>query len=242
MGISRFAVVESDTVAPGVEVREFAVVRAGAVLHPGVVVHPFVVIEPGVEVGAGSEVFPGAYLGKEPKGAGALARQPVFERRLTIGEGCSIGPHAVVYYDVEIGARTLVGDGASIREQCRIGEHVIVGRYVTLNYAVRVGPGTKIMDHAWLAGNMTIDEGVFISGGVTTANDQALGARGYDESRVQGPRIRRGSSIGVGAILLPDVDIGEGAVIGAGVVVTRAVPAHTVVMGVPARHVKDVTH
>jgi len=154
--ISPLAVVQTPLLGENVSVAEFALVRDGARLGDGVVIHPHAVVEAGVELGDGVEVFPGAYLGKEPKGAGALARAPRFELRLRIGAGCSIGPHAVVFYDVEIGAGTLLGDGASIREGCRVGARCIVGRYVTLNYATVVGDGTKIMDLTHVTGNCRI--------------------------------------------------------------------------------------
>jgi UDP-3-O-[3-hydroxymyristoyl] glucosamine N-acyltransferase len=232
--ISRHAVVETDRLGDNVRIDEFAVVRAGAVLGSNVVIHPHVVIAPGVVLGDGVEVFPGAFLGKEPKGAGALARPPVFERRVQIGANSSIGPHAIIYYDVVIGSGTLIGDAASIREQCTVGDSTVVGRHVTLNYAVRVGSRTKIMDHTWLAGNMRVGDDVFISGGVLTANDNAIGTRGYDDA-VVGPTIEEGTMVGVGATLLPGVVLGRGSVVGAGAVVTKDVESGTRVMGVPAR-------
>jgi len=234
------AIVRTTDIGQSARILEYAVVREGAVIGNDVVIHPFVVVEPGVVLGDGVEVFPGAYIGKEPKGAGALARLPVFERRAVIGANTSIGPHALIYYDVEIGENTLIGDGASIREQCRIGAMVIVGRHVTINYNVKVGSGTKIMDHSWLAGNMVVEDEVFISGGVLTANDNDLGRLEYKAERVQGPTIRKRAAIGVGASLLPAAVIGEGAVVGAGALVTRDVAPYTLVMGVPAKHVRDL--
>jgi acetyltransferase-like isoleucine patch superfamily enzyme len=136
---------------------------------------------------------------------------------------------------VEVGNNTLIGDGASVREGCRIGNRCIVGRHVTLNYDTRLGSEVKIMDHAWLAGNMTVGDRVFISGGVLTANDNAMGLNGYQEDAVVGPCIEDDVSIGVGAILLPRIRIGEGAIVAAGAVVTKDVPAGARVMGLPAR-------
>lgn len=113
--ISRLAVVETDRFGPACSIGEFSIIRAGAVLGSGVVVHPGVIINAGVIIGDGVELFPGTVLGKEPKGAGAVAHTRSFERRVVIGNGCAIGPHAVVFYDVEIGAHTLLGYGASIQ-------------------------------------------------------------------------------------------------------------------------------
>lgn len=238
--ISPHAVVQSKEVGAGVTIGEFAIVRAGARIGEGAVIHPHAVISEGVSIGAGAEVFPGAFVGKEPKGAGALARQPAFERRVIIGDGCSIGPNVVIYYDVEIGAGPLIGDGASIREQGRIGQRCILSRCVTVNYNAAIGDRTKIMDSTHVTGNCRIGSDVFISLLVGMANDNAIGAHGYsdEEEEVVGPTIEDGAMIGVGAILLPGVRIGAGAIVAAGATVSKNVEARTLVAGAPARVVR----
>ena len=202
------------------------------------VIHPHVVIADGVTLGVGVEVFQGALIGKEPKGAGALARQPVFEKQLHIGDGCSIGPHAVVFYDVEIGSNTLLGDGASIREKCRVGSKCIISRYVTINYNTTIGDGTKVMDNTHITGNAKIGSRVFISVLVGTANDNLV-REGFSDHCV-GPTIEDDVVIGIGATLLPGVIIGQGATVAAGSVVTKNVERMTLVAGVPARFVRQL--
>jgi acetyltransferase-like isoleucine patch superfamily enzyme len=238
--ISPHAIVETDDIGDGVSIAEFSVVRSGVRLGRGVRIHPNVVIESGVEVEEDVEVFPGAYLGKAPKGAAATARVVEYGRRVVIGRGTSVGPHAVVFYDVEIGAGSLIGDGASIREQCRVGSACIIGRYVTLNYNVKVGDRTRIMDLTHLTGNCVVGDDVFISVLVSTANDNEMVTRQYDESKVIGPTIGNRVSIGEGACVLPGVRIGDGAMVGAGSVVTRDVDPLALVMGVPAKFVRTI--
>ena len=211
------SVVETAAIGQNVRIDEFVVVRDGVTIGDGVTIHPNVVIERGV------------------RGAGNLARQPRFDRRVSIGAECVIGPSATIYLDVEIGDHVLVGDGASIREQCRIGARCVIGRHVTLNYDVVVGSGTKIMDHTWLAGSMRVGANVFISGGVLTANDDAMGRRGHQGAEMRGPDIEDDAVIGAGAVLLPGVVVGRGATIAAAAVVTRDVRGGAFVIGVPAR-------
>jgi UDP-3-O-[3-hydroxymyristoyl] glucosamine N-acyltransferase len=234
-GIHPTAIVGKARLGTGVVIGPYAVIGDEVALGDGVVVHAHAVIADHVVIGEGCEIFPGAVIGKEPKGAGALARLPVFERRLSIGAQCSIGPHAVIYYDVAIGRNCLIGDAASIREQTAIGDRSVVGRHVTINYRTRIGSGTKIMDHAWIAGNAEIGNDVFISGGVLTSNDNAPGRQTFDDAVMLGPTIEDGAMIGVGAILLPNVRIGARAVVAAGAIVTKDVPAEATIMGAAAR-------
>jgi len=234
MPVSKLAVIETDDIGTNVSIGEFAIVRKDVRLGDNVIIHPHAIVNGGADIAVGVEIFPYALIGKEPKGAGATARPPSFTRAITIGCDSSIGPGAVIFYNVDIGENTLLGDGASIREQCVIGSRCIISRYVTINYNTRVGNRTKIMDLTHITGNSVIGEDVFVSTGVFTTNDNRIGAAGY-QGDIQGPTIEDGAMIGAGAVLLPGVRIGRGAIVGAGSVVTRDVARATTVMGTPAR-------
>lgn len=238
--ISPHAIVQTSRMGANVAIGEFSIVRSDVVLGNDVVVHPHSIINSGAIIGDNVEIFPGTVIGKEPKGAGALSRAPVFERRVVIAAGCSIGPHAVIFYDVEIGESTLVGDGASIREGCRIGSRCLISRYVTVNYETTIGDRTKVMDNTHLTGKCRIGDDVFISAHVAMANDRAGGKHGYVEEEIRGPAVDNGAVIGIGAILLPGVHIGAEALVAAGAVVSKDVEPKSLVVGVPARFVKRI--
>jgi acetyltransferase-like isoleucine patch superfamily enzyme len=229
------AVVETASIGEGVAIGEFAVVRPGAVLGDRVTIHPHVTIEAGVEIGADTEVLPGAYLGQQPQAVGAILRRPDFREVLQIGPGCSIGAHAVVFYDTEVGPDTLVGNGAFIREASRIGGHCVIGRGVGIDRDVEVGDDTVVISNALIGSKSRIGKEVFIGPAVVTTNDNALGAEGWVEEQVAGATIEDRAKIAGNAILLPGVTIGRDAVVGAGSVVTRDVPPGTTVVGNPAR-------
>ena len=231
------AVVETDSIGTDVSIAEYAVVRAGAVIGDGVIIHPHVVINPEVRLGEGVEVLPGAFLGREPRAVGPVSREPSFRRQLIVGAECSIGVNAVVYYDVEVGARNLIGDGAAIRELCRLGPENVIGRGVTLDRDVTIGTGTRIMDKAHLTGGVRVGDEVFISAMVVTTNDNSFGRDGGPEEKLRGPRVEDRAMVGAGASLLPGVTVGRDSVVGSGAVVTRDVEAGTTVLGVPARPV-----
>lgn len=235
--IHKTAIVETNNIGDGVIIKEYAVIRSDVKIGDNVIIHPHVVIEEGIEIGNNVEIFSGAYLGKEPKGAGATARLPIFNKKVAIGNGTSIGPNAVIYYDVQIGSNTLIGDGASIREQCKIGEYCIISRYVTINYNSTIGDKTKIMDLTHITGNCTIGNEVFISIGVQTVNDNNIGAKGYNEDFIVGPCIEDQVRIGAGATIFPGVTVEKMAVIAAGSIVKKKVKSNTLVAGNPAKFI-----
>lgn len=226
---------EKAKVGQNVEIGPFSVVGE-AEIGANTIIHSHVVISDGVKIGNGVEIFPGALIGKEPKGAGALARKPEFVKEVTIGDECSIGPHSVIFYDVKIGNNTLLGDGASVREQCSIGSKCILSRYVTVNYNTKIGDRTKIMDCTHITGNAVIGNDVFVSLLVGTTNDNVVRA-GYSD-HVVGPTIEDGAVIGVGVSMLPNLRVGKNATVAAGAVLTKNVEENTLVAGVPARFVK----
>jgi acetyltransferase-like isoleucine patch superfamily enzyme len=229
------AIIEhSATIGEDTTVAEHVIIREGASVGARCRIHPFVIIDTGAVVGNGVEVFSGSVIGKPPHGAGAVSRPPVYEQGLAIQDGCSIGPNAIVYHDVTIGEGTLVGDGASIREQGRVGARCIISRGVTLNYNVVLGDDTKVMDLTHLTGDMRLGDRVFVGPGVMTANDNLIGRSGHG-SHVTGPVVADDAAIGAGAILLPGVTIGERATVSAGALVSRDVAPDSVVRGIPAR-------
>lgn len=219
-----------------------AVIHAGAVVSESAVIHDYVVIYPGVVVEDNVEIFDHAVIGKPPKSAGSTKRkvEETYEKTV-IGAGSVVSAGCVVYTGTIIGKNTLLGDMASLREGCVVGDHCVIARNVSVNYNTQIGSYTKIMDNSHITGNAVIEEHVFISALVVTTNDNAMGKGGaYEEEREKGPCIKRGAAVGAAANILPGVVIGNEAVVGAGSVVTKDVPDRKVVMGIPARIVREV--
>jgi acetyltransferase-like isoleucine patch superfamily enzyme len=134
----------------------------------------------------------------------------------------------------------IVGDQACVRERCELGAEVVVGRGAFLENDVAVGARTKIQANAYVTAYSTLEEDVFIAPGVVTTNDNFMGRTEKRHALRKGPTIRRGARIGAGAVLLPGVEIGEEAFVGAGAVVLADVPPRAVVVGNPARRIRDV--
>lgn len=153
----------------------------------------------------------------------------------------SIHPSADVSRVAEIGSGTTVWNNAQIREGARIGRQCTVGTGVYVDRDVVVGERVKIQNGAYLYRGTTVEDGVFIGPKACLTNDRFPRAVNPDNSLKDASDweiglviVRSGASIGAGAILLPDVDIGQYAMVGAGAVVTRSVPAHGLVAGNPA--------
>lgn len=215
------------------------IVHPRAVIEPGVILGNNVVVHENVIVRAGTTIHDNVVLGRKPQVAGIIQRLPKPNLgRLEIGTGCVIGAGAILYVGTTIGDNTLIGDLACIREECRIGNHVVIGRGVMLNYNIEIRDRARIMDASHFGGDIVVEEDVFIGPHVCTANDNMLGLRSNVQR--QGPHICRGASIGVGAILLAGVTIGEQAIIGAGALVLQDVPARRLAWGVPAKIKGDV--
>lgn len=207
----------------------------------GVELKSGVSVYPGTRIGAACTTYENAVLGRPPQGTSAMTRKIRDDLQpLTIGEGCVIGACAVLYCGTTIGNQVLIGDLASIREQCRIGDNCIVARGVTVNYNTQIGNRVKIMDNTHITGNMVIEDDVFVSCLVATTNDVSLDRDRAGHTDYPGPVLRRGASIGALASLLPGVEVGEFAIVASGAVVVRPVPPRKVVAGAPARVVRTV--
>ncbi|HEX4998809.1 MAG TPA: acyltransferase [Terriglobia bacterium] len=131
---------------------------------------------------------------------------------------------------------------------CSIGDNTKIGTFVEVQKNATIGANCKISSHTFICEGVTIEDNVFIGHGVTFINDsypRATTAGGALQTeadwKVEHTLVRKGASIGSGSTILANVTIGENALIGAGSVVTRNVPANTIVAGNPARVLRSIT-
>ena len=203
-------------------------------------VHATAVVYPGTVLGEGVKVLEHAVVGKQPtlSPRSTAKREPLPPAEL--GPGAIVSTGAIVFAGTAIGARVIVGDQACIRERCTIGDDVVIGRGALVENDTTIGALTKIQADAYITAYSTLEEHVFIAPCVVTTNDNFMGRTERRHGLVKGPTIRRGARIGGGAILCPGIEIGEEAFVGAGAVVTKDVPPRVVVVGNPARVLRDV--
>jgi acetyltransferase-like isoleucine patch superfamily enzyme len=204
-------------------------------------VAPSAIVYPGTVLGEDCRVLDGAVVGKQP----TLSPRSTTKREdlppAELGPGTVVSTGAIVFAGARIGARVIVGDQACVRERVLVGDDVVIGRGSLIENDTTVGTSTTIQAMAYITAYSTLEDNVFIAPCVQTTNDNFMGRTEKRHELIKGPTIRRGARVGGGAVLCPGVEIGEEAFVGAGAVVVRDVPPRVVVVGNPARVLRDVS-
>jgi acetyltransferase-like isoleucine patch superfamily enzyme len=204
----------------------------------GVSFGAYVVVHAGTVIGDGCAIEDHAVLGKRPRlarhsGARGEVRALELQARVSVGAG------AVVFAGASVEADVILGDQTFVRERAWIGEGSVIGRGSVVDNDVVIGARVRVQTNVYLTAFTLIEDDVFVGPGAITTNDDTM-ARHGEETPVRGATLRRACRVGGGAVLTPGVEIGEEAFVAAGAVVTRDVPPRAVVMGVPARVVREV--
>lgn len=149
-------------------------------------------------------------------------------RNVTVGERVLICPYVNAY-------------------GCAIGDDTSVGPFVEIQADAKIGKRCKISSHSFICSGVTIEDEVFIGHGVMFTNDRFPRATNADGSKktdtdwkLEYTLVRKGASIGSGSTILPGLEIGEGALVAAGAVVTKSVPPRTIVAGNPAKMIREI--
>lgn len=180
-------------------------------------------LAPEVRFGDDPKVDPWAAVGYPPGRA-------VASLDTIIGDHCVVRSGTIIYAGVRIGHHLETGHHVVIREENAIGDHFKIWNHSTVDYGCRIGHHVKVHNQVYICQFTVIEDEVFIAPGVIMANDRYP----VQQGGWRGPAIKRGARIGANVTLLPEVVIGEGALIGAGSVVTKDVPAGALAYGNPA--------
>lgn len=222
----------ADVDAPGLVLSPTATVGRDVTFGAHVVVHD------GVVIGHGVTIQDGVILGKPPTLSPRSDNAGAIDEPLRIGDGAAICAQAIVFAGSTIGAGAIIGDQAQVRERSTIGAGSVVGRGSVVDFNAHVGARVLIQTGVYVTGGSVVEDDVFLGPGVLTTNDNTMGR--HQAGTLDGPVFRRACRVGGGVVLVPGIEVGEEAYVAAGSVVTRDVAPRAVVMGVPARPVREV--
>jgi acetyltransferase-like isoleucine patch superfamily enzyme len=225
-------VLKPDSRAPGLLLGEHVQLADDVAIGAGVIVHD------GTVVGAGCVIEDRALLGKRPRLAKTSGAHGDVGR-LQLAPGATVCSGAVVFAGATLGEGAIVGDQAFVRERSSVGAGSVIGRGSVVDNDVSVGARVRVQTNVYITAFTIVEDDVFVGPGVVTTNDDTM-ARHPPGAPLRGAVLRRACRIGGGAVLTPGVEIGEEAFVAAGALVTSDVPARAVVMGAPARVVRDV--
>lgn len=155
-----------------------------------------------------------------------------FSNPPVIGENHTIRSNSVIYNDVTIGDDFKTGHNVVIRENTTIGDDVLIGTNTVIEGDCRIGNNVRIQSNVYIPINSIIEDNVFIGPCACFTNDRYPVRVPYD---LHGPQIRKGASIGGNTTFLSNIEVGEGAIVAAGAVVTRSVPSYYLAIGTPAK-------
>lgn len=145
-----------------------------------------------------------------------------------IGDGCYLRTGTVIYTDVKLGKNVKTGQHAVIRERCTIGDNCLIGTAVTIENDSVIGNKVSLETGSHVTGHMTIEDGVFYGAYVVSTNDMKMNWNRPNEITIlKGATIKKNARIGSGAILLPNVTVGENAIVNVGEVVRKDILPNT---------------
>jgi acetyltransferase-like isoleucine patch superfamily enzyme len=190
-------------------------------------------IHPNVLLPADAVIGDFVVLGEPPRSAASG------ELALTFGAGCVIRSHSVIYAGNIIGAGFQTGHGVMVRENNEIGANVSIGTHSVVEHHVIIRDGVRIHTNVFVPEYTILEAECWLGPNVVITNALYPQSRGVKD-RLKGAHVMARAKIGANVTLLPGVTIGEDALVGAGAVVTKDVPAGAIVVGNPARAIRRV--
>ncbi len=201
----------------------------------------YVVMYPNVKLGPKITIEDFVVLGKSPDGKKK-------GKILKIGSEAYLRTGTILYSGSNIGKNFVTGDYARVRENNKIGNNVSLGSHSMIERDSKIGNNVRIQSLCFIPEYTILEDNVWMGPGVTITNVMhppcpVFKERGKEMELkcVRGPIIKKGAIIGASVILLPGIEIGEGALVAAGSVVLNDVKARTVVSGVPAKKIKKIS-
>lgn len=229
-------------ISENTKIGKFCVIADNVHIGRHCVIANHVVIYPGTVISDGVSIQDHTIIGKPPLRGRRSVRRLHRDQEIPaqIAPEVQIGAHVIIYNQTEVGKAALVADSAVIRERVSVGEEAIIGRLVTIENDTTIGRRTKLETGCYITAYSEVGNFCFIAPMVATSNDNFLGRTKERFKHYKGVTVKDGGRIGVGAVILPGIEIGEEGVVAAGSLVTKNVLPKTLVMGSPAQYYRDV--
>ncbi|VEF49589.1 hexapaptide repeat-containing transferase [Bacillus freudenreichii] len=217
------------------------VIGKNVIFGENVIIGNNVVIYDESNIGSNVIIQDNVVIGKQPTRAKASILPET--KKLSpaiIGNGVTIGTSSIIYANAEIADEVFVADLATIRERVVVGEQTIVGRGVAIENDCKVGTRCKLETNCYITAYSEIEDNVFIAPCVVTTNDNFMGRSKERFDKFKGVTVKTGGRIGANATILPGKVIQEDGAVAAASVVTKDVQKEELVVGSPAKKIRNV--
>lgn len=232
---------EKAKIGNNVSIGRFAVIEDDVVIGDNCIIANNVVIHKGTVVGSNVRIDDNTVIGKQPmRSVNSIFKDDKKLPPAKIQDECLIGAGVIIYAGSNIGNKTLIADLAVVREDVTIGERTIIGKGATIENYCKVGSNCKIQTNVYLTAYSEVGDYVFIAPCVVTSNDNYAARSKERFNHFKGVTVKTGGRIGAGAVVLPGKTIEEDGFAAAGSVVTKDVEKESIVVGNPAKHLRNV--
>lgn len=239
--MSTSIIAQSAQVGAKTKYGEFCCVGENVIIGNNCTLGHHVIIYENSIIGDNVRIDDGVVIGKLPMKAAISATTK--EQTLppcSIDSDSIIGTNVIIYRGAKIGSKVLIADQSTIRENVTVGQCTIIGRGVAVENFCKIGNYVKLETNVYVTAYSEIEDRAFIAPCVTTSNDNYVGRTEERFKHFKGVTVKKGARLGVNATILPGKIINEDALVAAGALVTKDVPAKKIVAGTPAKVLRDV--